>query len=300
MKKLKKVLIKIFNRFVFHSKVQIQVDVLKAEIQRLRNMQQIVTPQILPIEDLSKSIFDTITENDPEYSHTDLRISKNDLMFMVGIYNSSVEEIIKGYFKTGYVHAKIIEDLLIQFFQNKSNVEVLDFASGHGRISRYFKNFLPESKVTIAEIKLNAVEFQKNIFGYKGILVPHHPSELYSEHKYDFILCSSLFTHLHLDLFKEWLLKLASMLKRGGCLSFSVHLLPQESQSDFRYLETSEENTFPETPNNLSETGVYGSAYVTEKKLLEIINNTLGDQYQVIDKRNWIKNSQELFSIKCI
>jgi len=101
--------------------------------------------------------------------------------------------------------------------------KLLDFASGHGRVTRFLvRDLLPE-RVWVADVAGAAVEFQRRQFGVHGFLSAPRPEDFACGERFDCILVSSLFTHLPAATFAAWLRRLWELLAPGGVLAFSVH-----------------------------------------------------------------------------
>jgi SAM-dependent methyltransferase len=224
-------------------------------------------------------------------------ISKNDLMFYYWLYHTeSFRDALLGYFQSGVQQAESIRNLLIDQKFNLDKLKLLDFASGHGRVSRYFKCYVNPDNIFISDIKLNAVEFQRSNFNYQGFLAPENPNECRIEFSFDFISVSSLFTHLNEDLFGRWLAVLGGYLNLGGILSFSIHKLVSENDI-FKYSEVSEDDLFRETDDSLSGRKIYGVTSLSLVKLTKILTQCLNFDFVIVDERKW-GDSQVLISIK--
>jgi SAM-dependent methyltransferase len=299
MRAIKKGVLNFINRILQHSEIYATVDNLKHKIERIVQLHHLIMPEILPLEEQSKKIFGNVN-TDTTYSNSNLHISKNDLMFLFWLHHSkTIDPALSGYFRTGLMQADIIRKAIKDSFPQKDEIQILDFASGHGRVSRYFTSFLNPDQITISDIKVNAVSFQNNTFGYRGFIATATPEELNYEGHFDFIVVSSLFTHLNKDLFGRWLKALWNLLNDKGVLSISIHLLDESNNEEFKYVENSEEDLFPETSENLSGKNIYGLTHLNEKSLDAILKTSLQTKFSVIDKRDWA-GSQVLYSIKKI
>ncbi len=298
MKQVKKYIIQKINNILKHTELYAASDNLKRRLDRTVQLQYLITPDILPFSKKATQIFKTINF-DKIHTDTNLDISKNDLMFLFWLHQtSSIEHALTGYFKSGLTQVNTVNELLDKHFADSKKINILDFASGHGRVSRYFKNIFPANQITVADIKDNAVSFQKDIFGYKGFTVPSNPLDMNYKDHFDFILVSSLFTHLNIDLFTKWITALGELLNKNGVLAISLHLLNTNSD-DFRYTEKSEDDLFPETSESLRGKNIYGLTYISRKSFTEILENNLGFKYEIIDEHDWA-GSQVLFCIRRI
>lgn len=137
---------------------------------------------------------------------------------------------------------------------------VLDFASGHGRATRFLAAHLGAERVWASDIKDDAVSFCQSTIGVGGFTSTARPEDLEVVPRFDLIVVSSLFSHLPRHLFHGWLARLAALLEPGGVLAFSVHgsemvdpsLMPADG-----YLFVAE------SESRVLNADLYGTAYVT-------------------------------------
>lgn len=101
--------------------------------------------------------------------------------------------------------------------------QVLDFASGYGRVTRFAMLDIPPECFWVSDIYEGGVRFQEAAFGVHGLVSHADPGQLACAETFDAILVSSLFTHLPEATFRSWLRRLWGMLRPGGVLVFSVH-----------------------------------------------------------------------------
>ena len=137
-----------------------------------------------------------------------------------------------GYFATGHQIYRAVREIVEWRFGTFEGVRAfLDFASGYGRSTRFLARALSPDRITVAEIDPDAVRFQQEAFGVRGLVSSAEPERLLLERPYDVIFASSFFSHLPESSFAPWLERLRSGLAPGGLLIFSVHgmrLLPEE------------------------------------------------------------------------
>jgi SAM-dependent methyltransferase len=103
------------------------------------------------------------------------------------------------------------------------NFQLLDFASGYGRVTRFALLDIPPECFWVSDIYAGGVRFQEAAFGVHGLVSHADPEQLVCAETFDAILVSSLFTHLPEATFRSWLRRLWGMLRPGGVLVFSVH-----------------------------------------------------------------------------
>ena len=101
--------------------------------------------------------------------------------------------------------------------------QLLDFASGYGRVTRFAMLDIPPECFWVSDIYEGGVRFQEAAFGVHGLVSHADPGQFACAETFDAILVSSLFTHLPEATFRSWLRRLWGMLRPGGVLVFSVH-----------------------------------------------------------------------------
>jgi SAM-dependent methyltransferase len=255
-------------------------------------------PDIIPVSESQRQVCNEIIYEKFDYP-VSLAISNNDLMFLFWLHQTgSVDESLLGYFRSGVIHGEIIRRNIADFFDSNQRIKILDFASGHGRVSRFLPAISSVDKVAIADIKPSAVSFQQETLGFDGFVVPEHPEELKAlGESPDMIIVSSLFTHLNNNLFGRWINSLAHLLKPGGVLAVSIHLLDTNEEPEFLYREKSEEDIFPEISDNLAGRKIYGLTHLNMKSFSKILDGSFGPKYSIIKRQDW-GDSQVLFSIR--
>jgi SAM-dependent methyltransferase len=140
--------------------------------------------------------------------------------------------------------------------------QLLDFASGYGRVTRFAMRDVPPERIWVADIYAEGVRFQEENFGVHGLVSHADPDRFECSETFDAILVSSLFTHLPETTFRAWLARLFSLLRPGGVLVFSVHdedLLPPD-----RALPSSGVLFDPSSESGSLPTEQYGTTWVNE------------------------------------
>jgi trans-aconitate methyltransferase len=100
----------------------------------------------------------------------------------------------------------------------------LDWGCGCGRVTRHLLDVFPNAAAHGTDIDHEAIEWLANAipdgeFHSTG-LMPPLPSET---GRYDFVLASSVFTHLTADAQRAWLDELARVIRPGGILMATTH-----------------------------------------------------------------------------
>jgi SAM-dependent methyltransferase len=147
---------------------------------------------------------------------------------------------------------------------------VLDFASGYGRLTRALVQKLPAERIHVADIYGQAITWQVEAFGVRGVVSVPDPARFDHHGRHDIVFVGSLFSHLPNGLFHRWLARLYELVAPGGVLAFSVHdetYLPDGEAMDgggLRFFRTSESGSL--------DPDIYGMSYVTEAFVGEAIS----------------------------
>ena len=208
----------------------------------------------------------------------DLAIDGRDEMFRHNLYDrqGSRELALAVYFHSGYSACRTLRQILGTCFQEGwgERIRLLDFASGYGRLTRFLLRDLPAERVTIAEIDPQAVAFQEERFGVRGVVSTPEPEDLPLEERFDAIFVGSLFSHLPRRTFEGWLRRLYGLLAPGGVLIFTVHdeeaMLPGRTMpEEGLYFEAQSESDFLDLE-------AYGSTWVSEAFVASLLGRLSG------------------------
>ena len=154
-----------------------------------------------------------------------------------------------------------------------STPTLLDFASGHGRATRFLAAHCGADRVWVSDIKEDAVAFCRSNFGVRGFVSTTVPEELKIEERFDLIFVSSLFSHLPRHLFHGWLLTLTRLLETGGVLAFSVH----DSEMVNASLMPADGYLFvPQSESRVLNADLYGTSYAANEFVVDAIRKAFG------------------------
>lgn len=133
------------------------------------------------------------------------------------------------YFDSGRRAWETLAAVLRWRFGEPGPGQLLDFASGYGRVTRFAVLDVAPERVWVSDVSAGAVRFQERTFGVHGLVSHLDPDRFACAETFDAVLVSSLFTHLPEAGFRAWFRRLFGLLRPGGVLAFSVHdevLLP--------------------------------------------------------------------------
>lgn len=149
------------------------------------------------------------------------------------------------YFYCGGLVAQNLENFLIDLGHNPQKMSILDYASGYGRISRYFVKIF--NKCTVSDIESQMLKFQEENFGVESFLAyPDLRKSNFLGKQFDIVFSFSLFTHLHPSIWFNWLQALSQCVANNGYLFFSTRSKEfarskgEEFKGQFNYTEKNE------------------------------------------------------------
>ncbi|MFL6193458.1 MAG: class I SAM-dependent methyltransferase [Thermoanaerobaculia bacterium] len=139
--------------------------------------------------------------------------------------NQDVDAALVAYFDSGSRLWTAMAALLHWRFPDGPgpSFQLLDFASGFGRVTRFIVLDLPPERIWVADIYAEGVRFQEEQLGVHGLVSHADPERFQCGEAFDMVFVSSLFTHLPEETFRSWLRRLWSLVRPGGLLAFSVH-----------------------------------------------------------------------------
>jgi SAM-dependent methyltransferase len=179
------------------------------------------------------------------------------------------------YFATGRQIFEAIEGVVEWRFQGFAGVRSLfDFASGYGRATRFLVEALPPERVTIAEIDPEAVRFQEEEFGVRGVATGAGPGTLRLAGPFDVVVASSFFSHLAAERFEAWMARLHALVAPSGVLIFSVHgteLLPEGEATPASGIVFR-----PVSETRRLDGAEYGTSYVTPEFVRRVTERVAG------------------------
>lgn len=192
-------------------------------------------------------------------------IDAEDEMFLYALelYAGDATAAAGEYFATGLAVLEEVQQLARWRFGGLEKVgRFLDFASGYGRVTRLLLHDLAAERIWAADIYRDAVRFQADRLGVHALASGAEPTEFVCAERFDFVLVSSLFSHLPSGRFEAWLTRLVDSLAPGGLLAFTVHdesLIP----TGF-HLDASGIAFAAESESRSLDGALYGTSWVSE------------------------------------
>jgi SAM-dependent methyltransferase len=216
------------------------------------------------------------------------------LGFLVDTFQGDRDRALFAYFRSGASIADSMGQVLRWRFGDPGRtVRLLDFASGYGRVTRFYIREIPPERVWVADVYADGVRFQEKRFGVHGIVSAIRPEDFACAERFDAILVTSLFTHLPEERFVAWLRVLLGLLAPGGLLAFSAHsqeVLPPGAgmpAEGILFQEMSESGSL--------DTRDYGSTWVTEEFVRRALDRAAGPDASLHRLPRGLCNFQDLY-----
>ena len=212
----------------------------------------------------------------PEFNfhrEIDLTIHPADemLRYQTALFDGDRDRGLAGYLESGRWAARMTEQIVDWRFGGFGDVEMLDFASGYGRVTRHLLSRIHRRRLTVSDVMAPAVEFQRRVFAVDGVVSAADPARLSIDRNFDVVQAISLFSHLPETLFRRWLRRLWSRTRPGGVLIVSVHdiSLVADGLSSERFIFV------PVSENDVLDPTAYGSTWVSQSFVEEVLADEL-------------------------
>ncbi len=188
------------------------------------------------------------------------------------------EKATEEYFNDGANSARKLDNILRDLcgFGDRQ-VQLLEFASGYGMVTRHIKNLMPCCLTTSCDIHPQAVQFIQHNLVTEAVLSASEPEDLFFDKTFDVVFALSFFSHMPKDTFSRWLERLASFVKPEGYLIFTTHGLRSQRMFRMSFKFDDEGFYFRSASEQMDlSTKEYGSTFVTPEyvigKLTQIAN----------------------------
>lgn len=200
---------------------------------------------------------------------------------------------VSQYFAVALQQYQTVRQIIKRVFGDRTDLQVLDFACGYGRLLRFLRHSLEPALIWAAEIQPEAVDHVVEQYGVHGLYSTAVPEDFRPDQRFDVIWVASLFSHLPDGLFQRWLARLAGLLKPGGILCFSVHdeaLLPEPAalpESGLLYYDRSE--------NESLDGQIYGTSFVSEDFVRAAAASAFGPGLRCRRFRKLLAHEQDVY-----
>lgn len=227
-----------------------------------------------------------------------LHICEDDEMYLFSLSNvkDDSDRALLRYYSLGRRILDTVKQVVDWHFGSFENVpSFLDFACGYGRFTRFLIQEMPPERVWVSDIYANAVKFQTEYFGVNGIVSTGQPENYLIDRKFDCILANSFFSHMPERTFTNWLQNLYNLLTPNGILMFSVHdeslRLPHVEMPATGILFSAD------SESQSLDKEEYGTTYVTEKFVIEMVERVSGGKAFVHRLEKGICRFQDLYVV---
>jgi len=135
----------------------------------------------------------------------------------------TLESAISYYFSDGANSAEKLDGIVTELgFEPGQAIELLEFASGYGCVTRHLKKHA-RWDVTSCDIHSEAIDFLDQQIGVKILQSARLPEQFATIKKYDVVFALSFFSHMPRSTFGRWLRALYGTLRAPGYLIFTTH-----------------------------------------------------------------------------
>lgn len=152
---------------------------------------------------------------------------------------------------------------------------MLEFACGYGRFTRHLARALA-GRVTCSDLLPGSMDFVREQFGVQAFESSFEPGQIEFPGRYDVVFVLSLFTHLPVPAWGDWLRALAGAVAPGGVLLFSVH--SEELAREELGVTLNEEGYcfLPHSESPSLDPEKYGTTLTTRRLVEEQVRAALG------------------------
>jgi len=199
------------------------------------------------------------------------------------------------YFNIALQQHSAARQLMQAAFGDASDVAVLDFACGYGRLLRFLALSIDPRRIWACDLRTDAVDFVRDAFGVQPLASHADPARFEPGRRFDFIWVASLFSHLPEPLFRAWLARLVALLTPRGVLCFSVRdagLLPDASTLPASGLAYARESENADLAGD-----IYGTAYASEAFVRTSLRAATGDDRPYVRLPRALANEQDLYVV---
>jgi SAM-dependent methyltransferase len=152
-------------------------------------------------------------------------VHQQDYLFEWLVDHPDVPEPLRYYLEDGRRSAELLRQVLEShvFPRPLQPFEMLEFASGYGRLTRHLADVIPEAAVTASDIHAQAIAFLRHRFSVTAELSQREPAHFNLGREFDLVFALSFFSHMPDHSWGPWLTALYRHVARGGGLLFTTH-----------------------------------------------------------------------------
>jgi SAM-dependent methyltransferase len=178
------------------------------------------------------------------------------------------------------------------FGDRAGGLQVLDFASGFGRVTRHLAGLFGPGNVWASDLQPGSMAFCRDRLGVNVLPSAPRPDGLAIAERFDLVVVASLFSHLPREAFGPWLAALARLLRPGGVLAFSVH---GQDMVDPALFPADGHLFVAESESRVLDVADYGTAYVSDAFVRQAIAEAFGAAAEVRLLHKGLCGAQDLY-----
>lgn len=202
-------------------------------------------------------------------------VSLRDEMLLHAEREQGWDAALCSYFQRGIDASRLHRHVLDRCFDGRRDIDVLEFAAGFGRVSRFLTLEHTPERVTVSDIQSDALAFQRRQFRVATLLSSAKPAHFTAPKQFDLLLAVSFFSHTPPETFRAWLEVMRGAVKTGGVLVLTVHdetlLGPNErAESGITFRPTSESDRLD--PSD------YGTTWVSDEYMRARLREAFPDR----------------------
>jgi glycosyltransferase involved in cell wall biosynthesis len=189
----------------------------------------------------------------------------------IGLQGKAVEE----YFSNGRESARKLQKLLTDVcgYQDKK-IDLFEFASGYGCVSRHISQVIPSCTLTACDIHEQATRFLSETLNIDTVLSTTAPENLRLDMDFDVVFALSFFSHMPKSSFARWVRRLASFVRPEGYLIFTTHgMVSRKVCFDDCALDAEGFYFHPSSEQKDLSTNEYGNAVVAPRYVFNLVEN---------------------------
>ena len=134
------------------------------------------------------------------------------------------ENALEYYYNDGAKSAARLRGLLADVCQfGERPIDLLEFASGFGCVTRHLRKAIPSCKAVSCDIHPEAIRFLRERLRVEAVQSASVPEELNPGSSFDVVFALSFFSHMPKMTFTRWMQMLASVIRPNGFLIFTAH-----------------------------------------------------------------------------
>ena len=152
-------------------------------------------------------------------------IHENDLHAFVRDHGLGGKNARAHYFDEGRKSAGLLRDIIESdtLVLPGAEFDLLEFASGYGRVTRHLPDAIPSARITACAIHEEAVSFIETEIGQKAVLSCTDPNEFDLGSQFEVVFALSFFSHVPQSNWDNWLVALFRHVRPGGSLVFTTN-----------------------------------------------------------------------------